>query len=321
MAPLVSILIPAYNCEAWVKESIRSALAQSWPNKEVIVLDDGSTDRTLEVICSFGSEIRYESRRMGGQNLSRNRLTELSRGEWLAFLDADDELAADNIERKMEYADKADVIYGSTEIATFEGRTKSQSSIHKAINFEDPVEAAFEWRFPNTSAMMFKREALSSVGGWPTNVENCTDFAVYFPLLLAGRRFRAAPDALSLYRQWSPTQAVREKPFRLVVTHLDLLWWAAQRFSAAGTMTPQRLEAWSDRTMGGVRTLYQLDRSRVAEYLERIHILNPGYRPGFPIFPRGYSIAYRLFGFYAAEWLAEVTRAWRNDVNRQWTVN
>src|ERR1044072_1391331 len=99
MTALVSILVPVYNCEDWVESAIRSALAQSWPEKEIIVLDDGSTDRSLDVIRRFSADIRFESVRRGGQNVSRNRLMQLSQGEWLVFLDADDELAPDNIDR------------------------------------------------------------------------------------------------------------------------------------------------------------------------------------------------------------------------------
>jgi GT2 family glycosyltransferase len=317
MIPLVSILIPAYNCEAWVGAAIRSALAQTWPNKEVIVLDDGSTDGTLDVIRSFGTDIQFESRRMGGQNRSRNRLTELSGGEWLKFLDADDELATDCIEKKMQYVDGADVIYGTIELATFSGNQKVQSRTFQAIEFDDPIEAAFEWRFPNTSATMFRREALASVGGWPEHVENCTDFALYFRLLLADRCFRAAPDAVSLYRHWSPTQAVFEKPLRLALTHLDLLWWAAQELESAGELTTRRRKAWSDRTLGAARTLYQHDKALARRYMARLYASNPGYRPRPPAFPTGYSLVYRWVGFMGAEEIAKLSRHWRRRLSWQ----
>lgn len=317
MMPLVSILIPVFNCEAWIANAIESALAQTWPNKEVIVLDDGSTDGTLDVIRRFDGEIKFKSCRRGGQNVSRNRLTELSHGDWLVFLDADDELAPDSIEIKMGATGNADVIYGSMEVATFVGRMKTQSYVNEATDFEDPLVAAFEMRFPNTSATMFKRDALVKVGGWPTDIENFTDYALYFALLFAQRRFRAAPDAFSIYRRWSHTQAVNENPLRTMVTHLDVIWRAAKKLEAADAMTPPRLKAWSERALAATRTLYQLDRDRVALQLERLHALNPGFLPSSPAFPRGYAWTFRWLGFYAAERLADATRSWRCRLNWQ----
>src|ERR1700730_16393596 len=98
---LVSILIPCYNAERWVAQAIRSALAQTWPDKEVVVVDDGSTDGSLEVIQSFGDVIRYETRPNRGGNVARNRLLELAPGEWIQYLDADDYLLPDKIERQL----------------------------------------------------------------------------------------------------------------------------------------------------------------------------------------------------------------------------
>src|SRR4051794_33722885 len=105
MPELVSILIPVYNCQPWAAQAIGSALAQTWPNKEIIALDDCSTDGSWDLLQSFGSDIRIEQApKNGGQNVTRNRLTALSRGEWLLYLDADDELMPDNVEQKMRYA-------------------------------------------------------------------------------------------------------------------------------------------------------------------------------------------------------------------------
>src|SRR5256885_1004477 len=61
MVPLVSILIPCYNAERWVGQAIESALAQTWPEKEIIVVDDGSTDGSLKIIKSFSDRIRWQT--------------------------------------------------------------------------------------------------------------------------------------------------------------------------------------------------------------------------------------------------------------------
>jgi glycosyltransferase involved in cell wall biosynthesis len=99
--PLVSILMPAYNAEETIYCSIRSALGQSWDRKEIIVVDDGSRDRTAEVAGRFGSKIRLVSTENHGAAAARNRALELSSGDYIQWLDADDILAPDKIERQL----------------------------------------------------------------------------------------------------------------------------------------------------------------------------------------------------------------------------
>lgn len=103
MKPLVSILIPAYNAEEWIANTIRSAISQTWPRKEIIVVDDGSKDRTLEVARRFESDsVRVFSQKNQGAATARNAAFERSRGEYIQWLDADDLLAPDKIARQME---------------------------------------------------------------------------------------------------------------------------------------------------------------------------------------------------------------------------
>ena len=77
MSTLVSILIPVYNAERWIEQTIESALSQTWPAKEVIVVDDGSTDRSLQIIKRFAGRVRWEAGPNRGSNAARNRLLAL----------------------------------------------------------------------------------------------------------------------------------------------------------------------------------------------------------------------------------------------------
>lgn len=314
MNPLVSILIPVRNCEAWIEQALRSAVSQTWSNVEIIVLDDGSSDGSIYIAQKFLPKIRIESGRFGGQNTSRNRLLELSRGEWLVFLDADDELAPDSIERKLEAAAGADVVYGSMDAATFIGRDKVRSEPREADEYDDPWVAAFGWCYPNTSSMMVRKDALLSVGGFPTHVANCTDYALYFQLLLKGYRFVPAAKSWTIYRQWSRTQAVYEDPLRRLVTKLELVDAARRALEDAGAMTPARLAAWSDQMLGTLRMLYRYDREKTAIYLKRFQAVNPRHRPSKVRFSRFYSVAEPLLGFYLTEWCARLTRAVRRKI-------
>jgi len=99
---LVSILIPVYNAEAFVAETIQSALDQTWPVKEVIAVDDGSTDKSCEILKSFESAgVKLIEQDNRGAFAARNRALSEAQGEFIQFLDADDLLAANKIEMQM----------------------------------------------------------------------------------------------------------------------------------------------------------------------------------------------------------------------------
>jgi glycosyltransferase involved in cell wall biosynthesis len=88
--PLVSVLVPAYNAAAFLGETIDSLLAQSYPNVEIIVVDDGSKDDTPKVIARYGDRVRSKRQPNGGLAAARNAAFELARGYYVAWLDADD---------------------------------------------------------------------------------------------------------------------------------------------------------------------------------------------------------------------------------------
>ena len=103
-------------------QAIESALAQTWAEKEVIVVDDGSKDGSLGVIRSFGDRIRWETGPNRGGNPVRNRLLELARGEWLQYLDADDYLLPEKVAGQMEFLaehPETDVVYGPSTIESW----------------------------------------------------------------------------------------------------------------------------------------------------------------------------------------------------------
>ena len=107
MKPLVSILIPAFNAETWVADTIRSALAQTWPRKEIIVIDDGSTDRTLVVARRFASkDVAVVTQKNQGAAAARNHALALSQGDYIQWLDADDLLSPDKIAKQIQAVDE-----------------------------------------------------------------------------------------------------------------------------------------------------------------------------------------------------------------------
>lgn len=100
--PLVSIIIPVFNSERYLVETLHSALEQSWPNKEIIIIDDGSSDASLSISKAFeSSSVRVFYQINKGASAARNYGLREAKGEYIQFLDADDLLPADKIEKQM----------------------------------------------------------------------------------------------------------------------------------------------------------------------------------------------------------------------------
>jgi glycosyltransferase involved in cell wall biosynthesis len=306
--PLVSILIPVFNGRRWLATAIQSALAQTWDHREIIVLDDGSTDGSGDVARTFGTAITFAAQPNGGQNLSRNRLTTLSSGDWLLYLDADDELAPAAVACKMHHADRADAVYGSMELRRYRGDDVVSTEMCRAAEYDDQLAAAFHWKYPNTSSFMFRKSAVIAAGGWNESIRSCTDYDLYFRLLLSGSRVRAAADSLSVYRHWHAGQASLEDVFRQTTTRLQVMWRAVEVLDRTQRWTPAARAAFSNAALGVIRILYSTDAPRAAIEHARLRAWNPSLGPESPFFSRGYRAAYRLLGFEGAERVAAAAR-------------
>jgi glycosyltransferase involved in cell wall biosynthesis len=113
--PLVSIIIPVYNCERYLGEAIESVLSQTYRMIEVIVVDDGSTDGSGNVAKRFGLPVKYTFQANGGTGAARNRGVELAQGKFLAFLDQDDLWIKDKLTNQIgafRYNPAIDIVLG-----------------------------------------------------------------------------------------------------------------------------------------------------------------------------------------------------------------
>lgn len=112
--PLVSVMMPAYNTEKYIGAAIESVLAQTYENWELIIVDDGSTDRTYEVAESYNDPriklVRHEHN--AGLGKARNTALRLARGKWATWLDSDDVMLPQRLERLLEEADSEDIFVG-----------------------------------------------------------------------------------------------------------------------------------------------------------------------------------------------------------------
>ena len=307
---LVSILIPCYNAERWIAQAIESALTQTWTEKEVIVVDDGSTDGSLEIIKHYADCIRWETGPNRGGNVTRNRLLELARGEWIQYLDADDYLLPDKISKQMAFLSAhpiTEIVFGPwiMEHWSERGSLRVLLEIHEP---RDPWILLPLWFLPQTGGPLWRRDALIEVGSWKPDQPCCQEYDLYLRLLMAGKSFAYCPEAGAIYRQWGDhTVCKRDKPETLR-QRLDITQRAADFLQSHRELTPQRLRAISQGRFEAARQAWQFDREFAAKIIAGIRVSQPEFVPAGLAAPWYYRAIYLLFGFRAAEWLATVKR-------------
>jgi glycosyltransferase involved in cell wall biosynthesis len=208
MSELVSILIPAYNAERWLGATIQSALAQTWPRKEIIVVDDGSRDRTFEVAKRFASSsVRVVTQPNGGAVAARNHALALAQGDWIQWLDADDLLDPEKISTQMRVAQQvADRrVLLSCAFGTFYFRTEKAQFVETSLWRDLTPVDYFLTRFEDnacfqTDAWLVSRELTEAAGPW-TDTHSPDDDGEYFcRVVLQANQVKFVREARSYYR-------------------------------------------------------------------------------------------------------------------------
>lgn len=125
MDPLVSVIIPAYNASCFIRQAIESVFLQTYRPVETIVVDDGSTDRTPNILLSFGKHIQCLRQENKGPASARNLALSIAKGQYITFLDADDEIMPEKLEKQVEILETSPAIgwtYCDVEYVDREGR-------------------------------------------------------------------------------------------------------------------------------------------------------------------------------------------------------
>lgn len=209
MNPLVSILIPAYNAETYIADTIKSALGQTWKRKEIIIVDDGSSDQTLTIARPFASKtVSVVTQKNQGAAAARNKAFSISQGDYIQWLDADDLLAPDKVAKQVEALDRCP------------GKRTLLSSAWGYFIWR-PHRATFtptvlwcdlspvEWllrkmgqnMFMQTAVWLVSRELTEAAGPWDTRLLGDDDGEYFCRVILASNNTRFIPEAKVFYRR------------------------------------------------------------------------------------------------------------------------
>lgn len=209
--PLISVIIPAYNAEEFIAQTIESVLSQTYQNIEILVVDDGSTDTTAEIVKSFAQKdkrITLLQQPNAGVAVARNLAYLHSKGEYIAPIDADDIWYPQNLEKQVECLTKSEsfvgVAYSWSLDINEEGlltggfyNSTIEGSVHDAL--------VYKYFIGNASSSLIRRACFEKVGGYNCkfkleNAQGCEDWELHLRIAQY-YQFKVVPEYLVGYRQ------------------------------------------------------------------------------------------------------------------------
>lgn len=215
--PLVSVIIPAHNSGRWIAECIRSVVAQTYSNLEIIVIDDGSTDDTVEIIKGLDIKLNLIQQENRGVSCARNAGIEKAAGEYIAFLDGDDLLEEDSVEERVRFlVDNPECGYVFSDAIEFDESGQLHLFLDQFpwLDLErDQFVQLLRKCFPLTSSIMVRKQLLDKVGGFDTRLKHAEDLELFMRIALVSkagilgkpltrRRIHAGQAISSTFNRW-----------------------------------------------------------------------------------------------------------------------
>jgi len=204
--PLISVVIPAYNAEQFLDETLESVLSQTYENWECIIVNDGSTDNTESIAkkwCEKDARFRYFYKENSGASDTRNLGIKKARGEYIAFLDADDILTSDNLEVRINVLIEQNVDLVATKLQHFTDKLPkvSKNNARQDVLYyaKEGLTQLMAFNKVTPSTVLCKKSVMDEVGGFTWH-KKAEDLHCWLKVLFAGYKIYRIDETLLLYR-------------------------------------------------------------------------------------------------------------------------
>jgi len=300
--PIVSIIIPSWNRGELLYETVESCLAQKGVEIDLIVVDDGSTDDSIDRIKSAFQEVKVYSQEHKGACIARNLGMRAARGEYIKFVDSDDLLAEDIIQKQIDVLESSDcdVLYGDFEMfGKLDDPRVGGKPLRITGEVKDPVVALLSEWWCAPFCYLYKRDVLEQIC-WREDLECLQDLDFILKVALSGARFKYSPGIVGYYRthEGQITNSGSEKYARNRCSILDNIKKSVMDCNKwSGEIKYWILNGyWS-----ASRYYYQADRQRFNEIVNLINREHPGFRPALASSGRAMNLLIRIFGISLSE--------------------
>jgi glycosyltransferase involved in cell wall biosynthesis len=311
--PIVTVGIPCFNAREHLAACLQSALALDWPNLDIIVVDDGSTDETASILEQFRGRLRLFRQDHRGACAARNLVLKEARGAWIQYLDADDYLQPAKLKTQWQEGrdaiqeGRADLLYAPVWIEEWRGGRPLPLYLH-AINTElDFFSQWLLWQLPQTGAALWNTKFLRDLSGWNEAMPCCQEHELYLRALQNGAQLFHTPTAHAVYRNWSETTLCRRDPRLLVQTKTGLIRSCRDWMQSKKLWTSHHARLAGRACFEMARTLARENLDAAADYYEARRKEGLIDLSG-PAAPLSYRLAHALLGFRLSERLARMSR-------------
>jgi len=319
--PLVSILIPLYNAEEYFSETIKSLLAQTYENIEIIIVDDGSTDSSLKIARDYEKlhkHIKVYAQENSGAQVARNKAFEMSKGEYIQYFDADDIMHPDKISSQMEvlreYGFKDSIVatgswgkfFDSTEETIFINQTINKNYDDKFLYFKEAWENE---EYVIGQAWLLPRSINKKIGNWNTRLTKHQDGEFFTRVVYSSDKIVFVQESIVYYRKGIANSISSDKSVKGMMSHL---YFNHQRYN----IIKNDLDKHSLRKVIAILysefyvAYYPLDKEVKAEVLNRLQEL--GYDQPIVGFRPQYLWIVKFFGIDAGLYLSRLKSKFSN---------
>ena len=303
----ISVIIPAYNAERWLPETLASVAAQEWQDLEVIVVDDGSTDGTAAFVEHAYPQWTLHRSENRGVSHARNLGTQLANGEFVQYLDADDVLQPGKLARQvalLQASPEADIVYSNWQRLNAQpnGQFEPGEVIARTVADvnQDAEIAFFTTMWCPTGAYLYRRSFLDRVLPWKEWLPVIQDARFALDCAMSGARWLHDPAISVLYRQHSTGSVSTRNKLAFAKDCLANTEDVERLWSFSGRMTPARRAALVGSYANLARSFFSLDRAT----FERLHRKLLAMAPHFLPSGRALALLTRIIGYANAEQVA-----------------
>lgn len=304
---LVSVIIPVYNSAKTIQQTIESVLMQDYLDKEIIIVDDGSTDDIKSILEKYKSKIQYIYQENSGVSFARNTGLANSKGEYIQFLDADDLLAEGKISKQVNALVKhnADVAYGDwAKFTESNSKYKELEVVKREMSRSPEIELISDFWVP-LAAMIYSRKITNSIGSWNTSLPIIQDARYALDAAIHNAKFIYTPGIMGYYRVHESGSLSTNSRYKFIndcfenAKQIDFLW--RSQYSS----NKEKMNAIINLLRYCINEYSRLDKTKHNEAVNLILDIDKNYIPEKSKLLRVIS---KILGYRAAEKIAYFKR-------------